>query len=59
MATEYRAFIKKCMLLQNVKGLSADEVRAAMSECAQLWKEKQAQKRAIGVVDLRGKLGIT
>jgi len=58
-SNEYRDFIRRCMLLQNVKGTSAEEVRAAMSECANLWREKQAQKRAKGAEDLRTKLGIT
>ena len=33
----YREYIKACMTKKNVKGKSADEVRRALTECAEAW----------------------
>ena len=33
----YREYMKACMLKKNLKGKSADEVRAGLTECAQAW----------------------
>ncbi|MBA7589855.1 hypothetical protein ES708_31948 [subsurface metagenome] len=45
--SKYRDFMKACMLKQNVKGKSAEEVRLALTECAQAWTRQIEAKVAI------------
>ena len=33
----YREYMRACMLKKNLKGKSADEVRAGLTECAEAW----------------------
>ena len=33
----YKEYMKACMLKKNTKGKSADEVRAALTDCARAW----------------------
>ena len=40
----YREYMKSCMLKKNVKGKSADEVRRALTECAEAWTRALARR---------------
>ena len=40
----YRDYIKSCMEKKNVRGKSADEVRRAMTECAEAWSRAVARR---------------
>ena len=41
----YKEYMKACMLKKNMKGKSASEVRAALTDCARAWT-RAVERRA-------------